>query len=121
MIIIDINPSRDINTITLVGEIHAQDILNSLEDLANLSMPKRLNLIYDLRNARLNVKPSEIKNISEISESLFHESEYTRTAILVTETRQTAFSVLFAEMVYSDNSERKVFSTYDAAVEWLKS
>jgi hypothetical protein len=112
---------QDILYITFTGEIKLEDIIEYLKEFDNLdSLPKNLHLLYDLVNAKLNIAPTEIKIISQIADISTHEYSSTKTAFLVDNPKVTAYSTLFSNVTTNPKTQRKIFSTKEAAIKWLK-
>jgi len=113
--------SQDILTITFCDVINLDGIKNYLKEFDSLEyLPEKLLLLYDLSNADLQIAPGEIKEISEIANISTQAYTSTKTAFLVNDPKITAYTTLFSNFVSNSKTQRKIFSTKEAALNWLK-
>jgi len=78
-----------------------------------------LLLIYDLREAKLNFNIKDYTRISNLAQNSTQGYRYVKAAFVVTSPRTTAMLSIFSQLTWSNHTQRKVFSTPDAALAWL--
>jgi len=112
---------QNILFVTFNGNIKLEDIINYLKEFDKLDfLSEDLLLLYDLTNADINIAPTEIKIISQIADISTYDYNSTQTAFLVENPKITAYSTLFSNLAENSKTQRKIFSTKEAALKWLK-
>ncbi|MFC2103915.1 STAS/SEC14 domain-containing protein [Bacteroidota bacterium] len=112
----------DIFLVIFEGKITFEEIVNYLKDFSDLEdLPNDLLLLYDLSNVELNFAPAEIKMISHVADLSTQKYSSIKTAFLVDKPKMTAYSTLFSNLADEIKTQRKIFSTKEAALEWLNS
>jgi len=112
---------QNILFVTFIGTIKLEDIINYLKEFDKLDfLSENLLLLYDLTNADINIAPTEIKIISQIADVSTYGYNSTRTAFLVGNPKITAYSTLFSNLAENSKTQRKIFSTKEAALKWVK-
>lgn len=102
------------------GIVSFEEIIKFLNDFSlNKNLPKKLSLLHDLRDAKLKIAPNEIKKISQAAEESTQTYTSVKTALLVNDPKITAYSTLFSNHSVEKRTERKIFSTIEAALKWL--
>ena len=107
--------------VSISGTVSVEDIskfLLAFEKLSNL--PKDLLALYDLRNVDMNLTVKDLIVLSELSIKVTAPFNSVKTSFLVENPKLTAYSILFTEELMPENTMRKVFSTEEAALNWLK-
>lgn len=114
----EIDSEADIIRKIYSGDIFLTDILSGLESTAQIAMSNnRGRLIADFRPCTLHVSPEEIAGAAEKAKQL--QGKYPeRIAILIDRPEPTALSLLF-ERRTEGTYECRVFSTEEAAIDWL--
>lgn len=108
--------------VILSGVVTAADIITYLHEFEKIDyLPPNIRLLYDLRNASINLKLRDIVAISKFSKKVTSAYQSVRTAFLVSKPNVTAYSILFSRESKSKKTSRKVFSTENAAIQWLNS
>lgn len=103
------------------GSVTAEDIKAYLLEFELLNdLPKDFLSLYDLRNADINLNKEDILSISDLTNKVTASYKTVRTAFLVLKPLVTAYSYLFIDELPSEKTVRKVFSTEEAAIKWLK-
>ena len=123
MILVRFNEERGILETELSGELSQQEILayvNSLRENRQ-SYPDHLKILTKATNAHINLAKEALDVI--IAEINKHPGMYENVhhAAVIASPRETAISLLFEEFTKSGTYEFKVFSTQEAALDWLKS
>ncbi len=97
-----------------------EELKEYLEGFAKLVNPsENLLSLYDLRDAELNVSTKDLSSIIKMSDKITANYNTIRTAFLVDKPNLTAYSLLFTEEAASKNAKREVFSSKEAALNWL--
>jgi hypothetical protein len=81
---------------------------------------KVLLLLYDLRDCVLNFSVSDYTKISSMALGSTKKYKAVKAAFIVTKPRMTAMLTIFSQLSKSNHTLRKVFSTEDAAILWLR-
>ncbi len=87
------------------------------EKLTNL--PNNILILYDLREAQVNLKKDDLKFLNEFAEKANRKYSSVKTTFLVDKPNITAIMLMFSHKTPSEKINRKVFSTEIAAREWL--
>jgi len=106
----------EFTSIVTLGDI--KFYLNEFEKIAELQ--QNLLILYDFQRVNLQIKPDNILEISELAEKVTRTCQTVRTAFVATNPDITAFSILFERYKSVETTQRKVFYTVEAAMEWLK-
>lgn len=106
--------------INIKGKTSANDLRNYLNEFGNNdNLPKELLTFYNLRNADMNLNLLEIVSVAKLAKKVTSHYKSVRTAFLVNKPNVTAYSMLFIQAPSNRKSKRKVFSTKEAAINWL--
>jgi len=79
-----------------------------------------LLLIYDLRKAKLSFSVKDYTRISDLAQNSTRDYRFVKAAFVVNSPRITAMMIIFSQLTWSNHTQRKVFSTTDAALAWLE-
>ena len=117
------NPQEQLLLTKVSGEVVLEEIKYHYQVLRYLEdVPKRLNVLIDCRRVKFKVDIDELKTTAREVELALSVYEGIREAILVEQPEQTVMAMMFQE--YSKGLENycfNVFSTKEAAMEWLLS
>ncbi len=103
------------------GIVTAKDIKAYLLEFDSINdLPGDFLSLYDLRDADMDLKKEDILSISDLTNKVTAAYKTVRTAFLVHKPVVTAYSYLFISELPSEKTIRKVFSTEEAAIKWLK-
>ncbi len=91
------------------------------EFLAIESAPEEFKVICDFRQAEIKLTKNEINIISRKADAIATRFKSVHTAILVDKPDLKAKAILFALNSIRSHSVRKIFSTDEAALNWLES
>ena len=102
------------------GDIFVNDITDYINSTRlNTSLPRDLRILTDSRNSNMLIKPEEVQLIVEANNKSLEVYTYIIDAIILENPHDIAISYLFQELSKASNYFFKLFSTYDAAFEWL--
>ncbi len=79
-----------------------------------------LLLIYDLRYTKLILSVNEYRTASDFAQEMTANYNHVRAAFVSTSPIMTAMLTIFSQLTWSNKTQRKVFSTIDAAIAWLQ-
>ncbi len=79
-----------------------------------------LLLKYDLRTCNLNFTVNDYKRVSNLALNTTKKYRLVKAAFVVTSPRLTAMLTIFSQLAPSNHTQRKVFSTNEAAISWLQ-
>jgi len=79
-----------------------------------------LLLIYDVTKAKLNFSIKEYTKISNLAQNSTQGYRFVKAAFVVTSPKTTAMLTIYSQLTWSNHTQRKVFSTPDAAIAWLQ-
>jgi len=79
-----------------------------------------LLLMYDLRMVNLNFTIKEYTKISNLAQNSTKNYRFVKAAFIVTSPRTTAMLTIYSQLTWSNHTQRKIFSTPDAALSWLQ-
>lgn len=106
--------------VSFIDMVSLNDIEVYLSEFERLDyLPGDVLLLYDLREAQLNLKFKDIFHISKIAKKVTSTYTSVRTAFLVNKPKLTAYSLLFTRDLVPAKTVRRVFSTEEAALKWL--
>lgn len=100
--------------------VSLEDIKEYLQDFEKINyLPQNLMTLHDFGNAKMLLTGKDIAIISELTDKATTFYRTVKTAFIVDKPNLTAYSILFAEDSRG-KTKRKVFSTEEAALNWLK-
>lgn len=102
------------------GKIPVDNILSFLDDFYLFeNLPNELILLYDFTRAEFDLDPVKIKILSAKAMEVSINYDKIRTAFVVAEPKVTAYTMLFSMMIPNEKATREIFSTVEAAEDWL--
>lgn len=110
--IVEVNEENEINFSTIKEGYH------KLTSSPNL--PKQLHLLVDARANGLKINVNEIPEIVHIAGKVVKYFEVCKEAILLKQPKDTALATLLSIGLQQLNYQFKVFSTREAAIDWLQ-
>ena len=115
--------NKDIQVLEVIyhGEIRVEDIISHAQFVSeNKELPRKLNILTDSRNAQYSFSLNEGKKLIKLLKQSLRNYEFIKDAFLHSSPRETAFSTLLEIEQQYTNYAHKIFSTREAALEWLK-
>lgn len=102
------------------GPVSFLDIKNYLEEFKAIdTLPPKIRLLYDMQEGEINLAEEDLANIARLADEATVKYSSVRTAFLVSKPDVTAFTYIFSQFKKNTQSIRRVFSTRDAALNWL--
>ncbi len=102
------------------GNIVYKDIADWLTKFSEVpSLPKKIKLLYDMRNACLLIDMVKLIQITKKTEEATNKFDSVHTAFLMTELEISTYSMLFSFLDVNGKTSRKVFTDETKARDWL--
>ena len=104
------------------GKVDKEGIGKAWQELIMLKEFTELNynLLSDYRGAAFNLSLEDVELISDFLSSLKHILNGKKQSLIIDDPKATAFSIIFEDKIYEKIGFKvKVFSTIEAAVDWL--
>lgn len=99
-----------------------QEIVDYIDATKNNDdLPRSLKILTDATNTDFNLNPDELYKIVEANNQSLEKYNYIIDAIVVESPKVMAISILYKEMAENNKYIFKVFSTREAAIDWLLS
>jgi hypothetical protein len=86
----------------------------------NKSYPRKLKILTDATKSEMAFKHGDLPIIVEENHKSLEKYEQIIDAIIIESPKETAFSVLYKEMAKTNKYNFSVFSTKEAALQWLE-
>lgn len=107
--------------IELTGNITYQEIVEFSKKFSEYHIKGDILLIlYDLNDAVLNFSVSEYKEFSRLANEATKGYRFVKAAFITNTPQKTAMLTIFSHLTNTTKTQRKVFSTKDAALAWLQ-
>lgn len=122
MITTHYNNSTKILEVTFTGDITVQEMKNYIVSLReNKDLPSKLRILSDASKAKFAERVSKNDLIDFLNENkkTLSRMEYVYDAYVITGTFETALGVLYKTLNTIKNYSFNVFSTKEAAYNWL--
>lgn len=104
-----------------VGEVYLREILDYIiSTKENDSFPRVLKIITDTNNANFNFEINDLEKIIIENEKSLKKYDFIFDAIIVDNPKNTAISMLYQELGKNDRYKFDIFSTREAALNWLE-
>ncbi|MBN1952888.1 MAG: hypothetical protein JW801_16915 [Bacteroidales bacterium] len=114
--------AQGIFTVKFSGPVSFLEIKEYLEKFKVIDkLPEHIRLLYDFQEGEINLAEDDLVNIAQLADEATLGFESVRTAFIVSKPDVTAFTFIFSQLKKNDRSIRRVFSTRDAAMNWLLS
>ena len=105
----------------VTGIAHLEDMLKGLEKLAeDKILPRTLKIVEDARVAKVTFSENDLHLLVEKIEIAADNFKLIRHAVIHSDPMNTALTILVGNLVKRENYHLKVFSTLEAAREWVR-
>ena len=102
------------------GELTVKELIAcSITIKENASYPRFLKELIDSKDAIVNFSSNELSLLAEEHHKVVEKYDYIVTAILLDTPKETAFAMLFQNLIKNNKSKFQLFSTREAAISWL--
>jgi hypothetical protein len=106
--------------VVFTDEVSFKDIMEWLSEFSKIpDLPSKIHIIYDLRNANLNLEMVKLIQVAKRTEEATLKFERVRTVFILEESKYNTYSQLFSFLDTQGKTTRKVFYDEDEAIEWL--
>ena len=114
-----IDDTEKIIYMSITGDCNLRDLETALLKLTNdKNFSPNYNLLNDLRKCKFKFRPKDLDRFFRIFIEKFSKGTG-KSAVLLDTPRETAFSIIHQERM-KDTREIQLFSTYEAALNWLQ-
>lgn len=114
-------PDKGILETTWEGDITVDQILKYIsENKGNKEYPEKFKIITYAQKANLLLTPEDLRAIAKVNNEAHTENETTIDAFVATDAQAAALSTLYEKFSRMPTYKFKVFSTPEAAMEWLE-
>lgn len=102
------------------GELTVKELIEcSIIVKENATYPRFLKKLIDSKNAYVNFSSNELSIVAEEHHKIVEKYDYIVTAIILDTPKETAYAMLFQNLVKNNKSKFQLFSTREAAISWL--
>lgn len=102
------------------GDVIKKEIVDYIDATRlNKSYPRKLKILTDSTNANMVLAKNDLKAVVEANLKSLEQYDYIIDAIITENPKETAFSFLYKELSATKKYKFEVFSTREAAIEWL--
>jgi len=121
MITVKFNEATGILDSKYTGEVTLDEIVDYIVSTKeNISYPRFLKILTDATQAEMNFPGDALSTIVDENNKSLERYDTIVDAIVIDSPRETALSLLYKELSRSLKYRFKVFSTREAATEWLE-
>ncbi len=121
MIVSEFNSETGILESKFIGEVYLKEIIDYIiSTKENNSYPRLLKIITDANHANFNFSINDLEEIIIENEKSLEKYDGIIDAIIVDNPKNTAISMFYKELKINDKYKFEIFSTKEAALDWLK-
>lgn len=121
MIDIKFNSKYQILYVTFSGAVDFDDLELYLHKIKGLNESHEfLDIIHDMREIEYKLLPEKIGEILNVAKNSISKYSFLRVASVHQNAHSTAISTIIRERMEIKNIEYKVYSTIEAALDWLR-
>ncbi len=123
MITYHFNEKDGILNVKFEGVVSTNDMLNYILDLQNdEKLPQKLKILSEATEAKFaeKVGRKELLKFLEENKKSLSQREFVYDAFIVSGSFETALGMIYKELIKVPNYKFNVFSTKQAALNWLK-
>lgn len=121
MITLNFDEKNGILESVWTGDIYLNEIIDYIDSVRlDKNLPRRLKILSDSRKANLMVQPKDLSVIVEANLKSLACYDVIIDAMIPSNPRDTAMSILYLELSATEKYFFKIFSSSEAALNWLK-
>jgi len=121
VVITKFNPETGILESRFEDEVTLKEIIDYIDATRkNQNYPRKLKILTLASNAMFNFSPDDLMEIVKANNKSIEKYEYIIDAIVVSDTKTTALSMLYQQFSKTNKYKFNIFSTYEGAVKWLE-
>ena len=114
-------PDLDVVHAVYSGVVTVEDLDAFTDRLcADGDLPRPLRLLTDVTGAEYRIHPRQMPRLVDGARRQIETFGLVRAAFVQARPRETALSLLFGQSVPGDRYQHQVFSTEEAALQWLR-
>ena len=122
MVLTNFNHQTGILDSKFEGDVTLKEIVDYIvATKENKSYPRLLKILTDATKANMNFSASDLSVIVNENNKSIEKYNFIIDAIVIESPKETALSFLYQEIAKNKKYKFQVFSTREAAKEWLKS
>lgn len=104
----------------LEGKLTINELIESSHTIKeNASYPRFLKILIDSKKAIANFSSNDLSLLADEHHKVVEKYDYIVTAIILETPKETAFAMLFQNLIKNGRSKFQLFSTREAAISWL--
>ncbi len=120
MVITNFNDQTGILDSNFTGDVTLKEVVDYIyATKENKNYPRKLKILTDATNSNMNFTASDLCAIVNANNQSLEKYHYIIDAIVIESPKETALSILYQEIAKNKKYRFQVFSTREAAVEWL--
>ncbi len=120
MVIAKFNQQTGILDSNFTGDVTLKEVVDYIiATKENKSYPRKLKILTDATNSNMNFNASDLYAIVDENNKSLEQYQYIIDAIVIESPKETALSILYQEIAKNPKYKFRIFSTRDAAAEWL--
>jgi len=121
MVTSEFNHKTGILESKFIGEVCLKEIIDYIiSTKENDSYPRLLKILTDASNANFNFAINDLEKIITENDKSLEKYDNIIDAIIVDNPKNTAISMLYQELETNDKYKFDIFSTKNAALNWLE-
>ena len=102
------------------GELTVNELIEcSITIKENESYPRFLKKLVDFKKAVANFSSNELSLLADEHDKIVEKYDYIVTAIILDTPKETAYAMIYQNLIKNNKSKFQLFSTREAAVSWL--
>lgn len=122
MVITEFNHQAGILDSNFTEDVTLKEIVDYIDATKeNKTYPRKLKILTDATNSIMEFTASDLCKIVAANNQSLEQYQYIIDAIVIESPKETALSMLYQEIAKNKKYKFQVFSTREAAIEWLSS
>ena len=114
------NKKKGILESMFIGDVTIKEIIDYIISIKNnKAYPRTLKVLTDARKSSMNFTISDLSLLVEENNKLLEKYDFIIDAIIIDSPKETALSILYKEFAEASNYKFNIFSTREAAIQWL--
>ncbi len=114
------NKKKGILESMFIGDVTIKEIIDYITSIKNnKAYPRTLKVLTDARKSSMNFTISDLSLLVEENNKSLEKYDFIIDAIIIDSPKETALSILYKEFAEASNYKFNIFSTREAAIQWL--
>lgn len=120
MVVAKFNDQTGILDSNFIGDVTLKEVIDYIAATReNKSYPRKLKILTDATNSNMNFSAGDLLAIVNENNKSLENYQYIIDAIVIESPKETALSILYQEIAKNPKYKFRIFSTREAAYEWL--